>query len=80
MTPFDVTTAVNEPAVVGLVERVTVNEVAVAAVTVPTAPLLKLTELFAAVGLKAVPAIVIVDASAAKLEVLDVTTGRIEAT
>lgn len=73
---MDVTTAVNEPAIVGLVENVTVNEVEVAAVTVPTAPLLNETELLAVVGLKAVPAIVIVEASAAKLEVLLVTTGR----
>ncbi len=36
-----VTTAVRLPAVVGLVENVTVSEVAVAAVTVPTAPSLK---------------------------------------
>lgn len=70
------TVAVKDPAVVGLVEKVTVSEVAVAAVTVPTAPLLKDTELLAAVGLKAEPAIVMVEASAAKLAVLEVTTGR----
>ncbi len=74
VTPLDVTTAVKLPAVVGLVVNVTVNEVAVAAVTVPAAPLLKETLLFAAVGLKALPAMVMVDALAARLDVLLVTT------
>ena len=41
------TTAVSEPAVAGFVENVTVIEVAVAAVTSPIAPLLKVTVLFA---------------------------------
>jgi hypothetical protein len=40
-----VTMAVRVPAEVGLVEKVTVSEVAVAEVTVPTAPLLKTTVL-----------------------------------
>ena len=40
-----VTTAVRLPAVVGLVENVTVSEVAVAVVTVPAAPSLKTTVL-----------------------------------
>lgn len=40
-----VTIAVKLPAVVGDVDKVTVNDVAVAAVTVPTAPLLKVTVL-----------------------------------
>ncbi len=44
--------------------------------TVPTAPLLKETELLAAVGLKAWPAMVIVAALAASDAVLVVTTGR----
>ena len=43
------------PTDVGLVENVTVSEVAVAAVTVPTAPLLKTTVLFTAVVLKPYP-------------------------
>lgn len=76
LTPLEVTTAVSEPAIVGLVVNVTVSDVEVAAVTVPAAPLLNDTVLLAAVGLKAVPAIVMVVASAAKLEVLLVTTGR----
>ncbi len=70
------TTAVKLPADVGLVLNVTVSDVAVAAVTVPTAPLLKETELLAAVGLKAWPAMVIVAALAASDAVLVVTTGR----
>ena len=49
---LDVTTAVRLPALVGLVEKVTVSAVAVAAVTVPTAPLLKTTLLLAAVKSK----------------------------
>ena len=49
LTPSVVTTAVRLPAVVGLVENVTVSEVAVAAVTVPTAPSLKTTVLLPAV-------------------------------
>ncbi len=54
-----VTTAVRLPAVVGLVENVTVSAVEVAAVTVPTAPLLNVTVLLAAVGSKPKPLIVI---------------------
>jgi hypothetical protein len=70
-----VTTAVRLPAVVGLVDRVTVREVAVAAVTVPTAPLLKLTVFLLATGSNPNPLIVNVVAFAARLEVLLVTTG-----
>ena len=75
--PLDVTIAVRIPAF-GLVENVTVSEVAVAAVTVPTAPLLNLTKLLAAVVLKLVPANVTVDASAARVaEVFAVTVGAV---
>lgn len=77
---MDVTTAVRLPAVCGLVVKVTVKDEDVAAVTVPTAPLSNETLLFAAVGLNAVPAIVMVDALAARPVVLLVTTGRIAAT
>ncbi len=77
---FEVTTAVKLPALVGFVEKVTVNDVAVAAVTVPTAPLLNTTELLAAVKSKPVPLMVIVLALAASPEVLLVTTGRVVAT
>lgn len=69
------TTAVRLPADVGLVENVTVNEVAVAAETVPTAPLLKVTVLLAAVVLKPVPAIVTVAELAARFDVAFVTVG-----
>lgn len=75
VTPPDVTMAVKLPAVVGFVVNVTVNDVDVAAVTVPTAPLLKDTVLFAAVVLKPVPVIVTVDALAAKFDVELVTVG-----
>jgi len=67
--------AVKLPAEVGFFENVTVSEVVVAAVTVPTAPLLKATVLFAAVALKPVPVMVTVDAFAARLLVELVTVG-----
>lgn len=63
-----------------MVEKVTVSDVAVAAVTAPTAPLLKVTVLSPAVVLKPNPLIVIVSAFAAKLDVLLVTTGTTVAT
>ena len=75
-----VTTAVKLPAEVGLVPKVTVSSVAVAVVTVPTAPLLKTTVLFAAVVLNPKPLIVSVDALADRLDVLLVTTGLTLAT
>jgi hypothetical protein len=75
LTPLVVTTAVKLPAI-GLVEKVTVSEVAVAAVTVPTAPLLNVTVLLLAVVLKPKPLIVIVDALRTRLAVLLVTTGE----
>src|SRR5437879_5284757 len=52
-----VTTAVRFPTAVGLVENVTLIVVAVAAVTVPTAPSLKTTVLCAATGSKPKPLI-----------------------
>ena len=61
------TTAVRLPTAVGSVENVTVSEVAVAAVTVPTAPSLKVTVLLPAVGSKPKPLIVSVVALAARL-------------
>lgn len=73
--PFVVTTTVRLPAVVGFVENVTVSDVAVAAVTVPTAPLSKVTVLFAATVLNPAPVIVIVDAFAANDVVAAVTAG-----
>lgn len=80
MTPPIVTIAVKLPADVGLVENVTVSDVAVAVVTVPTAPLLNVTALLAAVVLKPVPAIVTVEAFAARLVVAVVTVGVNRAT
>lgn len=75
-----VTTAVKLPAVCGLVENVTISEVAVAVVTVPTAPLLKVTVLFAATVLKPAPVIVTVDALASNEVVVAVTAGATVAT
>ena len=75
-TPLVVTTAVKLPALVGRVENATVSEVAVADVTVPTAPLLNTTVLSEAVVSKPVPAMVIVVAFASKFVVLRVTVGE----
>jgi hypothetical protein len=74
------TTAVSDPAEVGFVENVTTIEFAVALVTVPTAPLLKVTTLLASTVSKPKPAIVTVAESAARLVVALVTTGRTDAT
>ena len=74
---MDVTTAVRLPAEVGFLfaRNATVNSVAVAAVTTPSAPLLNTTVLLAAVVLKPLPRIVMVFAVAARLVVTVVTTG-----
>lgn len=74
LTPFLVTTAVKFPAV-GAVEKVTVNAVAVAAVTVPTASLLNTTVLLLGVASKPKPLIVMVVEVKARLAILVVTTG-----
>ena len=74
------TTAVKLPAVCGLVENVTISEVAVAVVTVPTAPLLNTTVLLPATVANPKPLIVTVVALIARLEVLLVTTGITVAT
>src|SRR5580704_5611109 len=75
-----VTTAVRGPAVVGLVENVTVSEVAVAVVTLPTAPSLNTTVSWAAVVSKARPVMVTVVAVAVRLAGLVVTPGVTAAT
>ena len=72
--------AVKLPAVAGRVEKVTVSEVKVAAVTVPTALLFSTTVLRAAVGSKPKPLMVIVGKFAANEAVLLVTTGMAVAT
>ena len=74
LVPFVVTTTRRVPRV-GAVLSVTVNWVAVALVTVPVAPLLKLTVLLAAIGSKPVPVMVSVVALIARLFVLGVTVG-----
>lgn len=73
--PLVVTTAVKLPAV-GRVEKLTVSAVDVAESTVPTAPLLNVTELLAAVVSNPAPLITILVALNAKLAVLCVTAGE----
>ena len=80
LTELVVMTAVKSSAVTGVVEKVTVNVVAVAVVTVPTAPLLKATVLLLGVLSKPKPLMVIVVALAIKSDVLLVTTGAKKAT
>ena len=75
-----VTTAVRLPAAAGLKEKVTVRAVAVAAVTVPIAPLSKVTELLAGVVSKPKPLITNVAELTATFAVLAVTTGITVAT
>ncbi len=74
MPPKDVTIAVRLPVVLGGVVKLTVNWVAVALATVPTAPLLKVTVLVPTVS-NPVPAMVSVVALIARLFVLKVTVG-----
>ena len=75
--PKEVTTAVRLPVALGCVLKVMVNWVAVALETVPTAPLLKVTVLLAAVVSNPVPAMVRVVALMARLLVFKVTVGAI---
>ncbi len=74
------TTAVKLPAVAGRVEKVTVKDVFVADVTVPTALLLKTTVLLAGSRSKPNPLMVTVVEFAASEAVLPVTTGVTVAT
>ena len=75
-----VTTAVKLPEVVGWLESRTLSAVAVAAMTVPAAPLLNVTTLLAAVVSKPNPLIVRVVARAERSVVALVTTGSTFAT
>lgn len=75
-----VTTALIAPAAVGGVVKFTVSDLAVADVTVPTAPFVNVTVLFAAVGSNPKPLIVSVLALAARFTELLVMTGVTEAT
>ena len=75
-----VTTAEKLPAVVGVVVKLTVKDVAVAAVTVPTAPLLKTTVSLVNVVSNPKPAMMTELALAARDAVLLVTTGATVAT
>ncbi len=80
LTPLVVTTADSTPAAVGFVLNVTVSEVAVAAVTDPTAPLLNVTLLLLAVVSNPEPLIVTRAAFAARFVTLEVTVGLTVAT
>lgn len=72
--------AVKLPTVVGLIDSVTVNAVAVAFVTVPTAPLLNTTVFCSSVVSKPTPLIVIVPELIARFVELAVTAGLTVAT
>lgn len=74
------TMAVNDPAAVGLVVNVTVSDVAEAEVTVPSAPLSKVTMLLAGVESNPRPLIVTDVAFAATCVVVLVMTGKTVAT
>ncbi len=80
LTELVVTTAVKLPSAAGLVLNVTVSDVVVAEVTVPTALLLKTTLLLPAVALKPKPRITTVLAVMEAEVVLLVTTGITVAT
>ena len=74
--PKTVTLAFSAPVELGSVENVTVNCVAVAAVTVPTAPsVVNDTALFAGVVEKLVPVMIIVGAFRARFALLVVIVG-----
>ena len=79
-TEVVVTTAVKFPTAVGLVPKLTVSEVVVAAVIVPIAPSLKTTELLPAIGSNANPLSTILDALMAIGVALIVTDGVTRAT
>ena len=73
--PLETTLALSVPSAKGKMLKVTVNAVEVAVVTVPTAPLLNVTTLLAAVLENPVPFITMVGALIAKLAVLVVIVG-----
>ena len=73
--PLVVTTAVRVPLLLGGVIKETINWVEVAAVTIPTAPRLKITVFLAAIGIKLVPLMVNVVAVVVKFAELGVTVG-----
>jgi len=75
--PFEVTTAVRLPVVLGCVVRFTVNWVDVAEVTVPIASLLKSTVLLLGVVEKPIPLMVIVGALVARAVELRVIVGAV---
>lgn len=80
LTLLEVTTAVKLPSAAGLVLNVTVSDVVVADVTVPTALLLNTTVLLAELALKPKPRMITVLAVIEAVLVLLVTTGITVAT
>lgn len=80
LTLLVATCAVKLPAASGFVEKLTFSVVAVAEVTVPTAPLLNVTVLPDDVVLKPKPLMTMLEAFAARLAVLLVMTGMTFAT
>lgn len=74
MPPKIVTTAVREPLLGGVIKE-TINCVEVAELTIPTAPRLSATVLFAATGIKLVPLMVNVVVVVVKFAELEVTVG-----
>jgi hypothetical protein len=76
---LNVTTAVRLPRVVGCVVKVTTKLLEVDAVTVPEAPLLKVTVLLAGVVEKPVLLMIIVGALLARYAVFVVTVGAVGA-
>lgn len=75
MPPKIVTTAVRVPLLLGGVIKETINCVEVAELTIPTAPRLSATVLFAATGIKLVPLMVNVVVVVVKFAELEVTVG-----
>ena len=75
LPPLVVTTAVRVPLLLGGVIKETINCVKVAELTIPTAPRLSATVLFAAIGIKLVPLMVSVVAVVVKLAELGVMVG-----
>jgi len=73
--PFEVTTAVNAPAIWGCVVKVTVNLIGVAPVTLPITSRLKFTVLLPGVVSNPEPLIIIMGALTVRLLVLEVTVG-----
>ena len=77
LPPLVVTTAVRVPLLLGGVIKETISWVEVAELTIPTAPRLSATVLFAAMGIKLVPLMVSVVAVVVKIAELGVMVGAL---